>query len=358
MAEDCSKKYGLSRPRLKVIISLDVEEEGLFSGAYQAKNCQVRNVQLLRRLAPISRELGFPLTLFCAHSVFENKHPLKTLAWMREQCGAEIGAHLHHWSTPPFAPEQAQGTPERTDKMPRGLLRQRLESLLQAGRKFLGQDLTSFRMGRWDLKSEIRPMLSEMGILVDSSVCPLRYFANGPDHFLAPCEPYWVPGFAAKPLLELPITQIPLHPDLPLLWERYASKGIRDSFHFFAALSANPLWHSQRVMRLATRLHHARGGKVLNFFWHSSEMLPGGSPKIPNRLAAEKLFAKIFSFCRWLRDNFAIEALTATEIRNLALEPQIPWHKAIFAAQESSAPSPNCQSFQPESAKITPAGHW
>lgn len=49
---------------LRVIVSLDVEEEGLFSGRYAATGCGVRNVALLRELAPLTQELGFPLTLF------------------------------------------------------------------------------------------------------------------------------------------------------------------------------------------------------------------------------------------------------------------------------------------------------
>lgn len=55
------------KKNLAVCISLDVEEEGLFSGSYQAWNCSVTNVQRLRKLEPLCRELGFPLTLLCTH---------------------------------------------------------------------------------------------------------------------------------------------------------------------------------------------------------------------------------------------------------------------------------------------------
>ena len=39
-----------ARPPLRVVISLDVEEEGLFSGCYASRDCGVRNVELLRKL--------------------------------------------------------------------------------------------------------------------------------------------------------------------------------------------------------------------------------------------------------------------------------------------------------------------
>ena len=190
---------------LRVIVSLDVEEEGLFSGQYAATNCGVRNVALLPLLAPISDELGFPLTLFCAHTVFADAACRRVLEIMRDRHGAEIAAHLHHWSTPPLdeAPS-AGGPPPRTDKMPRELLRRRLQTLLDEGARFNGAPLTSFRMGRWDLKKSVRPLLAEAGITLDSSVCPLRRFAGGADHFLAPADPYWVEGHGGTRLLEAP----------------------------------------------------------------------------------------------------------------------------------------------------------
>ena len=309
---------------LYVIVSLDVEEEGLFSGSYASSGCGVRNVALLPRLAPLTHELGFPLTLFCAHTVFSNAEARPHLAWMRDHCQAEIAAHLHHWSTPPLDDEtvgdenaQTNGSPVRTDKMPQELLRRRLRTLLDAGHDFQGAPLTSFRMGRWDLKASVRPLLAEEGITFDSSVCPLRVFAGGPDHFLAPTEPYWphdCPG-----MLESPVSQIALSPALARLWYGLTrQKALVDSFHFWGALSPNPVWHSPAVMRAATRLLVRRGGKVLSLFWHSSEMLPGGSPNIPDQAAADALYQKTYSYLRWLRENYNVIGLTAAQLRHLA----------------------------------------
>lgn len=330
MPNSCAASAPHAKPPLRVVISLDVEEEGLFSGCYAARDCGVTNVERLPRLAPLSDELGFPLTLFCAWTVFASAPARKVLARMRDRHGAEIGAHLHHWSTPPFGGvemgDAASGEPVRTHLLPRELLRRRLQSLLEAGREFQSAPITSFRMGRWDLKAEVRPLLAEEGILVDSSVCPLRVFRNGPDHFLAPPDPYWVPGAPGRPLLEAPITQVPLLPGMERLWRRLAGRdpGLLDRFHFFGALSANPFWHGERAMRLATRLHVRRGGKVLGLFWHSSEMLPGGSPQVPDEAAAQAALARIFRFCRWLRENFTVEGVTLTALRGVAPELGFP----------------------------------
>ena len=305
---------------LRVVVSLDVEEEGLFSGHYATSGCGVSNVSLLPRLAPLSRDLGFPLTLFCAHTVFADAGACRVLEQMRDHYGAEIGAHLHHWSTPPASPLDPphEGQPTRTDKLPRDLLRQRLATLLDAGREFQGAPLTSFRMGRWDLKDCVRPLLSEAGIKVDSSVCLLRHFPGGPDHFLAPADPYWVEGWQGAPLLEAPITQIPLHPALAQLWYRACPAASRDKFHFWGVLSPNPFWHAPRIMRWAARLVIAgRGGQVLSLFWHSSEMLPGGSPHVPDQKAADAVLERIYAFLSWLRETFPVQGCTASQLAEL-----------------------------------------
>lgn len=317
----------MAKEKLHVVISLDVEEEGLFSGRYAARNAGVSNVSLLPELAPISGEYGFPLTLLCAHSVFANPPALRTLEYMRDRLGAEIGAHLHHWSTPPFLDEiNADTKPERTHKLPPDLLEARLDSLLEAGRDFLDAPLTSFRMGRWDLKAPILPLLARRGITVDSSICPLRSFAGGANHFLAPADPYWHKMPDGGKILEAPITQIPLMPKLATTWEKTWKNNTRilDSFHFFGALSANPLWHNEKIMCLAVKTHLKRGGRILNLFWHSSEMMPGCSPHVPNQASADRLLQKIFAFCSWLRRDFGAAGITMNQLPTLDCASDFP----------------------------------
>jgi len=299
----------------RVVVSLDVEEEGLFSGRYAAVGSTTHNVSLLPRLAPLTRELGFPLSLLCTYTVFTNPDARVTLARMRDSLGAEIGAHLHHWNTPPSGPETSPPIP--TDQLTPDVLRARLRALLRAGQDFQGEPLRAFRMGRWDLKAALCPMLAEEGLQVDSSVCPLRAFKNGPDHFLAPADPYWLEAG----LLEVPITQIALHPWLPPALHGIAralpeqpGQRLLDSFHFWGALSANPVWHSSTVMRLAARWHMARGGKVICLFWHSSEMMPGASLRIKTQEDADALLGRIYDFLRWLKEAYSAKGVTLASL--------------------------------------------
>jgi hypothetical protein len=79
---------------MKLVISLDVEEEGLFSGQYP-RAAGVTNVAELSRLEFIPREFGFPLTLLVSYQVARDPAACDLLARWRDLHGAEIGAHLH-----------------------------------------------------------------------------------------------------------------------------------------------------------------------------------------------------------------------------------------------------------------------
>lgn len=315
--------------KIYVCISLDVEEEGLFSGKYAKTGFTLHNVPLLKKLAPLSIEMGFPLTLFCAYPVFCDPKARETIQWMHKQCNAEIGAHLHHWSTPPFDDNtNTIQIPARTHLLDKDLFKKKLTTLVDAAQNFTGQKPESFRMGRWDLKKEILPILSQSGILVDSSICPLRAFKNGADHFLAPASPYWVKLANCARILEAPITQIPVIKTFSDLWHKTFNnyQQMLDSFHFFGAISPNPFWHNPVIMRLASIIHRLRGGEVLNLFWHSSEMMPKGSPHIPDQAAADAALAKIFHFCKWLKNNFEVEGVTCSQLARLPISPNYPMY--------------------------------
>ena len=158
----------MSRPDLYLAVSLDVEEEGLFGGQYARRGCSTTNTACLTRLAPLC-ERGVRPTLFCAHSVLADAASRRDLAAVRDRHGAEIGAHLHHWNTPPLTLDGPEADAALGDSAPRvpaaavpdPLMAAKLAGLMAAGRDFQSAPLTSFRMGRWDLHRNHWPLLAE-----------------------------------------------------------------------------------------------------------------------------------------------------------------------------------------------------
>lgn len=286
---------------MKLIFSIDVEEEGLFSGGY-SRTPTVKNVAALRRLAFVSKEFAVPLTLLTAYPVAAEPAACAVLQELQQECGAEIGAHLHHWNTPPIQ-ELPHPDPVPAALLPDELLAAKLETLLDLLEDKFGRRPRSFRMGRFDLADNVPPLLEKAGIKVDSSLVPLRRMRNGPDHFLTPADPYWM----TPKLLQAPVTMVPWLQAAPRLFYALASRapaGLANTlftqFRYLSALGVHPAWQPLSTMKWAARLHHRRGGRVLNMFLHSTEICPGMSPATPDEAAAACIEDKIRRFLEWI----------------------------------------------------------
>jgi len=301
---------------MKLVISLDVEEEGLFSGRYPRAS-GVTNVAELSRLEFIPRDFGLPLTLQVSYQVARDPAACKILARWRDQYRAEIGVHLHPWSTPPFAP-LPHPEPIPAAQIPLPLLRDKFARLIEQVHNSLGITPESFRMGRFDFGPRVQGLLPEFGLRVDSSIVPLTLKGAG-DYFLAPADPFClIPAAPGHPaLLEAPLTMVPVLANLPQALTRLArvlpgSSGHRllNCFKYVGAASIQPAWFPLPSMRLAASLHRRRGGRVLTMFFHSSELQPGASRLFPTELAVAAFVAKIRAFLSWLVQSGPIEGVT------------------------------------------------
>ena len=306
---------------VELVLSIDVEEEGLFRGAYARTKPSVRNVAGLARLVPLLEDFGLPVSLLCTYNVFADAAACRILADMCARHRVEIGAHLHHWNTPPAGDgNEARQDYESPGRVPDDLLRARLASLFSAGGTFLGMPLTSFRMGRWDLHRRHWPLLAEAGVLVDASVRPLHYAPQGPDHFAAPADPYVV-SVHGRAMLEVPLSCIPLCACLRRLLPSSGAPGavrgrLAASVRKWGALALLPTYHPLWAMQAVTKRHLAQGGRVLSLTWHSSEMMPGATPHVPDVSAVERFLEKIRGYLRWLTAWTSVQGRTLNELRH------------------------------------------
>lgn len=318
----CHIPRQLLGPGMKLVISVDVEEEGLFSGEYPRVPAGVANVAQLRRLEFIPLEFGFPLTLLVTYQVAQDPAARQVLAYWRDRYRAEIGAHLHPWNTPPFL-DLPYPEPVRSEKLPRPLLKAKIASLGAALKKNLGVSPVSFRMGRFDGSAKVLGLLPEFGFRVDSSMVPLTQKVGGPDFFLIPADPFcFRPGGPqGPPLLEAPLTMVPvwaaaaglvyrLSQSLPGSW----GGRMRAGFPYWGAAGVQPAWYPAASMRGAVRLHRRRGGKVLTIFFHSSELMPRATPQFPTDEAVNRFTQKIRAFLSWLVETGPVQGVTLTEL--------------------------------------------
>jgi hypothetical protein len=313
---------------MKLVISVDVEEEGLFSGHYSRTPPGVTNVAELERLEFIPREFGLPLTLLVTYHVARDPGACRVLSRWGDRYQAEIGVHLHPWNTPPFA-DLPEPEPVPSARLPRELLRDKFANLLTQVRTNLEVTPCSFRMGRFDAGSKVWSLLPEFGLMVDSSVAPLTPKGAQAGHFLAPADPFVlaVPGSKNLGLLEVPITMVPVAVGTPELTMRLAAvlpptwgRRLRDSFRYVGAAGVQPAWFPLASMQLAAHLHRRRGGRVLTMFFHSSELKPGATRLFPTEAAVHRFVGKIRTFLTWLMQSGPVEGVTLAELRDYGQE--------------------------------------
>ena len=308
--------------KLKVLVTIDVEEEGLFSGRYQSSNATVVNVLELSLLDPVFRGLDIRPTLLLTYQVAKYKPYHDHLLKLCEHWKGEIGAHLHPWNTPPHKKLQYRH-PIPSQLYPKEILEAKLEALLTA-LAVMGVTARSFRMGRFNLAQKMFSILERSGIEVDSSIVPTRKQYGGPEYLFAPADPYFpdpknpsIPGNSS--ILEIPVTIIPVIPNLHRMLDRLSSTFPRSVTLMswisknLGSIPAQPMMAPLSVLKTAVRMHHSRGGRVVTLYFHSSELLPGGCPEHRTKKDVDRFILKIGDFLSWLRNDLGAVSMTLTD---------------------------------------------
>jgi hypothetical protein len=309
--------------KLKVALTIDVEEEGLFSGAYPSHTGPIENLRELSRLTSLITRRGIRPTLLVTYSVATNPAGMRVVREIAKEWDAEIGAHLHHWNTPPLY-SSPHRDPAPAETLPQDILNEKAAVLLRALRNE-GVEPSSFRMGRFSFGPKTLAAVKLNGFTVDSSVAPMRRFYGGPDHIAAPRDPYYpdpevVTRAGSSETLEVPITVVPIHARVPALLDAAESRGLLSPgtiarvAETVGSFPVQPMWTGLRRMLLGALLHHAQGGRIITMFFHSSELMPGASPKHPTESHVNAFISKLDRYFAWLQKSFHVDFSTLREL--------------------------------------------
>ncbi len=310
--------------KLNVAITIDVEEEGLFSGFYSPKDCSVTNVRHLWKLDGIFRDFGIRPTLLTTYQVAKNDEGKKILQVLKNRWEAEIGAHLHHWNTDPII-EMNLKQPVPSEMIPKDYLTDKTINLLRELSSISGDRPVSFRMGRFNLGPKMFSILEEVGINVDSSVAPLRSEYGGPDHIDAPSDPYYPdPDEPTKlgqsKVMEAPITINPLFRGIASTLRKVRSTGLLENDKLMNLLSnvvsvpAQPAWVGLEASKAGVIFHRLKKGRFLTIFFHSSELAPGLNPLYPTEEAVQGFLIKLKRLITWLLKRYDTRFITLSEV--------------------------------------------
>lgn len=175
-----------------LVVTVDTEEEGLWSGQFVRAGNRAENVALgLPRFQELCKRYGIKPTYLIDAPVLEDRQAVDLLRSLVERDGCEIGAHLHPWCTPPFEEHITAKTTFLCNLEPR-LQRAKMEWLTEQVQNVVGVRPTSFRAGRYGIGPVALRALQDLGYVSDSSVLPFADYSSigGPNFTHAPVVPH------------------------------------------------------------------------------------------------------------------------------------------------------------------------
>jgi hypothetical protein len=323
-----------------LIVSVDTEED---NWQPRRDGVTVENIRELPRLDALLRRLGVRATYFTTYQVAIHQAAVSLLRELRAG-GAEIGAHLHPWNTPPLD-EPLLPRNSMLTNLPAALQLAKLERLTDTLRRAIGTGPLAFRAGRYALGPETVRALIRCGYQVDSSVTPhvsWEAFDDGPSFVGAPVGAYRLgggndvripqPGGA---LLEIPMSigfsrtpfgvwsRIRRMLASPVLRPLHLA-GLAARVGLIKRIFLSP--EMQDVPDMLTLSRHLidQGVGCLHLFFHSGSLRAGLSPYSPDQAAVDCLYGRIVSYVEQLARTTSLTFVTVSEAAARLEAPETP----------------------------------
>ncbi len=191
---------------MKFIITVDTEADNQWE---KDSPITAKNISYLPRFQDLCKKYNFPPTYLVTYEVAQNKNIINQLKYWQDSKEAEIGAHLHPWTTPPIKNENNEHIYPHELKTED--LKKKLEVLTNAIQENFKKKPTSYRAGRWGFDYRQASMLNDLGYIVDCSITPKVNWKKslgkgdgkgGPDFRNQSVKPYYF----ENGLLEVPMT--------------------------------------------------------------------------------------------------------------------------------------------------------
>ncbi|MFN8854666.1 MAG: hypothetical protein ACK50P_03835 [Planctomycetaceae bacterium] len=307
------------RPAL--LVTIDTEEEGLWSGSYRATGNTVENLKGIPWFQELCDSLDVQPTYLVDSPVVADSWGAALLRTYQEEGRAEVGAHLHPWCTQPHGEELSRRNSWMVN-LPEDLQRRKLETLTHEIAEAMGRPPTSFRAGRYGMGTFAANVLVDLGYVVDSSVIPFTDYSmqSGPDFSRATWRPYRISQNdllqqdTAGTLLEIPVTVGFNSHNFEKTWRRHQRfsrgwarhlrwNGILDRCGIGQRIKLSPEQASSAEMECVIRRALAQKADCLVLMFHSSSLVAGLSPYASTTQAFLEFQARmrdVLSF--WRRD--------------------------------------------------------
>ncbi len=319
-------------PRPAFLITIDVEGDNLWA---KPRVVTTRNAGFLPRFQSLCEGFGLRPTYLVDYDMARAPALQEFGHDVLRRGVAEIGMHLHAWTTPPLVPLTADDLRYQPYLMeyPRRVIEDKVAAMTAVLEDEFGAQVTSHRAGRWGLNETYAQVLFAQGYRVDCSVTPgvsWRHHRGSPegtggaDYRLFPSEAYFLnlqdisrSGTAA--LLEVPMTIVPTRSQIarvlhgpvqhaPLAPSSLARRALGRIFPTVRWLRPNGRNQRQLVQIVEDAV--SSGSGHLEFMLHSSELMSGGSPRFQRVADIENLYVDLDALFTAVRGRCAAQTLS------------------------------------------------
>lgn len=306
----------------KIIITIDTESDNLWDPDLR-KNPRFTNISGLARLQRSFDKFGAKPTYLVSFSVAKSD-PVSVLKDIAKSANCEIGTHLHAFETPPFE-HQTKGDGSYLHQYSFDVQRRKMLNIDRAITEIFGKKPVSYRAGRYSFDRHTISLLVEHGYLIDTSVTPGISWENDggtnfkkystQDHFLK-TEKY--------DLLEVPVS-IKIDALFPAIsksiylntpnWMH--AEGVLRRIAHFDVTWLDPSFNTYEKMKLACDLLLEQNVRFLNIMFHSSVIVPGGTPYTLSGKDVDRFFERLERLLDYLLRVKKLDALTLKEFYDI-----------------------------------------
>ena len=292
---------------LTLMVVVDAEEEFDWNAPFDPHSVGVSNIARQPRAQAILDEHGIRPTYMVDYPVAVTGQSRDVLGEIAASNRCDIGAHLHPWVTPPHEGPVDERT-SYPGNLPPKLERAKLEVLTEAIEAGFGQRPVMYRAGRYGIGAATMTALGALGYRVDSSVVPFTDFSagEGPD-FTAFGE---TPFMISDRMVEMPLSVgfagvlagsgPRLYPMLGTgVAQRFRLHGVAARSGMLERLRLSPEGHTLADMIRQTVAAKARGTRLFMVTYHSSSLLPGGTPYARDEAACRALLRTLAGYCSY-----------------------------------------------------------
>ncbi len=313
------------RPQLVVVI--DTEEEFDWSARFARENRSVKCIPEQLRAQDVFERHGIVPTYVIDHPVASTDVSAEIFRNLQRESRCIVGTHLHPWVNPPYD-EKVNEHNSYPGNLPAGLEEKKLVNLTDLITENIGKRPVIYKAGRYGYGPATTAILEKLGYEIDASVVPHTDFSKelGPNFRGLPDQPYWF-GSKAE-LLEVPLTSgfsgvlgrwgHHIHPVIARpAGIKLHLPGILSRLGLCERINLTPEGISLTEHKRLTRALLARGNRIFSYTYHSSSLLPGGSPYVKSAEDRDAFLEKMDQYFSFFINEIGGEASSPIKVRDL-----------------------------------------